>query len=435
MSTEIAARLAKIAREDGAIGAFWAIDPQAAAQVPPDGPLRGVALGVKDNLDVAGLPTTAGIAAFRGRIATADAPAVAGLRRAGAVILGKLAMHEGALGATTDTPGFGRCMNPLRPGFTPGGSSGGSGAAVAAGFVTLAIGTDTMGSVRIPAAYCGVVGLKPTAGLVSRHGVVPLSPSLDHVGMLAATPRLAAQGLEAMVGEDPADPMSRPTPPGWHAVPRAALHPATLRLGLPRPVQAAPMEPAIREAWDAAIATARGLGIAVSELALEGWDPGAARRAGLLLIEAEAAALHPALIEDPHAASPGFRAALAYGRDAGTTRLMRALFRLAEVRAAMLRALDACDALLLPTAPQRAFAHGTPAPADQADFCAPANIAGLPAIAFPWPAADGGLPCSMQLIGRPHEEAKLVALAEALGALSVQMDGSRAPPVIDANAR
>lgn len=414
MIAEIAARLAKIAREDGAIGAFWALDPRAATAIPTQGALMGVSLGVKDNLDVAGLPTTAGIAAFRHRLATQDAPAVAGLRRAGAVVLGKLAMHEGALGATTDTPGFGRCVNPLREAYTPGGSSGGSAAAVAAGFVALAIGTDTMGSVRIPAAYCGVVGLKPTAGLVSRRGVIPLSPSLDHVGMLAATPRLAAMGLEAMAGEDAADPMSRPTPQGWHAVPTAPLDFATLRLGLPLPVQAAPMEDAIRAAWVSAGDAARGLGMQVTPTPMHDWDPGAARRAGLLLIEAEAAALHADLIEDPAAASPGFRAALAYGRDAGTTRLMRAMFRITAVKAAMVRALDGCDALLLPSAPQRAFAHGTPAPADQADFCAPANMAGLPAIAFPWPAPDGGLPCSLQLIGRPYEEAKLVALAEAL---------------------
>jgi len=216
------------------------------------------------------------------------------------------------------------------------------------------------------------------------------------------------------VGEDPADPMSRPAPAGWHAVPRAPLRGAGLRLG--RPILDATMEPAIRAAWDAAATRARALGADVQDIAMPGWEPSAARRAGLLLIEAEAAALHPHLIEDANAASPGFRAALAYGRDAGTTRLMRAIFRLAEARGAMLRALDGCDALLLPTAPQRAFPHGTPAPADQADFCALANIAGLPAIAFPWPAADGGLPCSIQLIGRPHEEAKLVGLAEALTA-------------------
>jgi len=416
MKDDIAARLAKIAREDGTIGAFWALDPQAASRIVVEGKLSGVSLGVKDNVDVAGLPTTAGIAAFRHRIASSDAPAVAGLKRAGAVVLGKLAMHEGALGATTDTLGFGRCMNPLRAGYTPGGSSGGSGAAVAAGFTTLAIGTDTMGSVRIPAAYCGVVGLKPTSGLVSRRGVMPLSPSLDHVGMLAASPRLAAMGLEAMIGEDAADPASRPAPAGWHAVPPAQLNPSAPRLGLPQPVLDALMEDAIRVAWGGAIAHARDLGWQVGPISVVGWEPSAARRAGLLLIEAEAAALHAELIDDPQAATPDFRSALAFGRDAGTTRLMRAMFRIAEVRGAVLRALDTCDVLLLPTAPQRAFLHGTKVPPDQADFCAPANMAGLPAIAFPWPAADGGLPCSIQLIGRPYAEAQLVALAEALSA-------------------
>jgi len=403
-----------IAREDGAIGAFWSLDPTALTRPQAKGALSGVSVGVKDNLDVAGLPTSAGIAAFRGRIATTDALAVAMLRRAGAVILGKLAMHEGALGATTDTLGFGRCTNPRRTGFTPGGSSGGSAAAIAAGFVTLAIGTDTMGSVRIPAAYCGVVGLKPTRGLVSRSGVVPLSPTLDHVGMLAATPRMAALGLEAMVAEDATDSSSRPAPHGWRAVPDAVTNLSGLRLGLPQPVLDAPMEPAVRAAWEDAASRARSLGADVMPIAMPGWDPGVGRRAGLLLIEAEAAALHPQLIDDPAAASEGFRTALAYGRDAGAVRIVRALFRLAELRAATLRALDSCDALLLPTAPQRAFAHGTPAPADQADFCAPANVAGLPALAFPWPAADGALPCSIQLIGRAHSEALLVGLAEAL---------------------
>jgi aspartyl-tRNA(Asn)/glutamyl-tRNA(Gln) amidotransferase subunit A len=416
MSQDIAAQLEMIAREDPAIGAFWHVDHEAARHPAMAGALQGMTLGVKDNLDVAGMPTTAGIAAFRGRIAAQDAPAVAALRRAGAVILGKLAMHEGALGATTDTPGFGRCMNPLRAGFTPGGSSGGSAAAVAAGFVTLAIGTDTMGSVRIPAAYCGIVGLKPTAGLVPRHGVVPLSPSLDHVGMLAATPRLAARGLEAMVIEHAQDAASRPAPHGWRATPEAQPDPAALRFGLPQSVLDAPMEPAVRAAWEAAMARLRGLGATVAPIATPGWDPGAARRAGLLLIEAEGAALHAQVIDDPAAASEGFRAALAYGRDAGAVRVVRALFRIAEVRAAILRALDAVDVLLLPTAPQRAFAHDTPVPADQADFCAPANFAGLPALAFPWAAGDGGLPCSIQLIGRPHAEALLVGVAEALSA-------------------
>jgi len=397
---------AEIARRDATLGIFWHLAPQAAE----DGPLAGLSLAVKDNVDVRDMPTTAGLAAFAGRIATRDAPCVAGLRRAGAAILGKVAMHEGALGATTDAPRL--CHNPLRPGFTPGGSSGGSGAAVAAGFADLAIGTDTMGSVRIPAAYCGVVGLKPTAGLVSRSGVVPLSPRFDHVGMLAATPRRAAQGLEAMAGDDAADPAARPIPSGWHAVPRRAATVAGLRLGLPEPVGAAPMEAAVRAAWEAAAQLLRDLGASVAPVPVPGWDPSPTRRAGLLWIEAEAAALHEALIDDPAAATPAFRAALDYGRRLTGIRLARALFRLDEARAGVLRALDTCDALLLPTAPQRAFAHGTPAPPDQADFCAIANVAGLPALAMPWPAE--GLPASIQLIGRPHAEALLVSLAEAL---------------------
>jgi aspartyl-tRNA(Asn)/glutamyl-tRNA(Gln) amidotransferase subunit A len=403
--------IARIAARDGDLGIFWHLAPQ-----PPragvQGPLAGIPVAVKDNLDVAGMPTTAGFAAYASRVAQQDALAVAGLRRAGALILGKVAMHEGALGATTDTPRL--CHNPLRPGFTPGGSSGGSGAAVAAGFAELAIGTDTMGSVRIPAAYCGVIGLKPSAGLVSRRGVVPLSPTLDHVGTLAHTPRLAALGLETMVGDDPADPASRPTPAGWRAVP---LVPPTLQglcIGLPEPLLRAPMETAIRTAWDEAAQRLRDLGALVAPVAVPGWEPGTTRRAGLLVVEAEAAALHADLLADPTGTTPAFRAALTYGRDAGTVRLARALFRLSEVRAGAMRALDACDALLMPTAPQRAFAHGTPTPPDQADFTALANIAGLPAIALPWPA--DGLPASMQIVARSHAEALIVGLAEALSA-------------------
>lgn len=398
------------AARDAELGIFWHHAPQPGGT----GPLAGVTLAVKDNVDVAGMPTTAGFAAHVARVAGQDAPCVARLRAAGCTILGKVAMHEGALGATTDVPRL--CHNPLRPGFTPGGSSGGSSAAIAAGFADLAIGTDTMGSVRIPAAYCGVVGLKPTRGVVSRGGVVPLSLAFDHVGMLARTPRMAARGIEAMAGDDPSDPASRPLPTGWRAMPDTAPTLHGLRIGLPEPLHAAQVEAPLRAAWDAAARRLRDLGGLVAPVAVRGWDPAATRRAGLLLIEAEAAALHEALIADPTATTPVFRAALQYGRDAGTVRLARALFRLAEAEAGARRAIDACDVLLLPTAPQRAFPFGTPAPADQADFTALANIAGLPALALPWPAPDGGLPCSVQLIGRPYAEAVLVGLAEALSA-------------------
>ena len=364
-TSDIPALLSLIEQKDGAIGAFWQVDAEGALLAASQsnrrraegsllGPLDGVAVAVKDNVDVAGLQTTAGIAAYRQRIAATDAPAVAALRCGGAVIIGKAAMHEGALGATTDTPGFGRCMNPLRPGYTPGGSSGGSAAAVAAGFAELAVGTDTMGSVRLPAAYCGIVGLKPTSGLVSRSGVVPLSPRLDHVGILARTPQAAGMGLEAMVCHDDGDAESRPAPKGWCATATSPLDLSALRVGLPEPILGAPMEPAIRSAWEAAAAKLRRMGA------------------------------------------------------------VQALFRLAEVRGCALRALDECDVLLMPTAPQRAFPHGTPAPVDQADFTALANIAGLPSIAIPWASDDEGLPCSVQITGRPYAEHLVIGIAEAL---------------------
>lgn len=400
---------AEIAARDAAIGAFWHLDPSPRGGA--SGPLAGVAVAVKDNIAVAGVPWTAGLAVHRGRIAAADAPCVAALRAAGAVILGKTAMDEGALGATGDAPGFPLCRNPLDLARSPGGSSGGSAAAVAAGFVRMAVGTDTMGSVRIPAAYCGVVGLKPTAGLIGRSGVEPLSNTLDTVGAIAVTAEEAGRLLEALVARDDDDPQWRPAPAGWCAT--GIPLPRGLRIGVAQPGVAVPVEDAVAAGVATARARLRDADITLVDARLPRWDPGATRRAGLLLSEAEGAATHTALLDDPAAASPTYRAALAYGRDAGAIRIVRALDRLAQARAAAFAALETCDALLMPTTPQRAFLHGSPAPADQADFTALANAAGLPAIAAPMPAADG-LPASVQLVGRPHAEAVLVALAALL---------------------
>jgi len=400
---------AGIAARDAAIGAFWHLDPSPRGRAA--GPLAGVAVAVKDNIAVAGMPWTAGLAAYRGRVAASDAPCVAALRASGAVILGKTAMDEGALGATGVAPGFPPCRNPRDLARSPGGSSGGSAAAVAAGFVRMAVGTDTMGSVRIPAAYCGVVGLKPTAGLIGRSGVEPLSDMLDTVGAIAATAEDAGRLLEALVARDEDDPQWRPAPAGWRATGAVPLH--GLRIGIARPGVAVVCEDAVSAGVAVASARLREAGVTLADAPLPAWDPGATRRAGLLLAEAEAAASHATLLDDPAAASPAYRAALAYGRDAGAIRIVRALGRLARARAAAFAALDACDVLLMPTAPQRAFLHGAPAPADQADFTALANAAGLPAIAVPIPAADG-LPASVQLLGRPHAEALLVALGALL---------------------
>ena len=150
------------------------------------GVLDGIPIALKDNIDVAGMPTTNGLGGLP-RMADTDAAVTQRLRRAGAIILGKLNMHEAALGGTTDNPHHGRTHNPYRMGFSPGGSSGGSGAAVAAGLCAAALGTDTAGSIRLPASYCGVVGFKPTYQRVSMQGIVPLHRRLDHVGPLTRT--------------------------------------------------------------------------------------------------------------------------------------------------------------------------------------------------------------------------------------------------------
>jgi aspartyl-tRNA(Asn)/glutamyl-tRNA(Gln) amidotransferase subunit A len=190
--------LARIALHNPALNAYLWVDAprslalaresqQRWAQGRPLSPWDGLPIAIKDNVDVQGWPCSAGTAADRDRRPTTDAPVVQQLRALGMVVLGKLNMHEGALGATNRNPTFGDCINPWRAGFTPGGSSGGSAAAVRAQLCAAAIGTDTMGSVRVPASYCGVTAYKPSAGVVSNAGVVPLCHMLDTVGWLTAS--------------------------------------------------------------------------------------------------------------------------------------------------------------------------------------------------------------------------------------------------------
>lgn len=376
------------------------------------GPLDGIPIAIKDNIDVAGMPTTVGIAAYRDRRPARDAAVIAQLRAAGAVILGKLNLHEGALGATTDNPTYGRCENPRVPGATPGGSSGGSGAAVAGGLVVIALGTDTMGSVRIPAAYCGTWGLKPTKGLVGTSGLAYLSWTLDTIGPLARTPEDLALAIRAMAGADPSDPRSVATSEGWDPTPvKTSLK--GLVLGRPSVVDSVPCEPEVRAAYDALLARAAAEGAILKDVAIDGWDTGKARRAGLLISEAEAGSLLGHDLDTlGDGFSDGFRKFLDYGRKAPGERIAAAYFALDRLGLAARQALDGVDALILPTAPQRAFMHGAPAPADQADFTALANIAGLPAVAFPLPGADK--PNSAQLVGRAFEEGRLLGMAKAL---------------------
>lgn len=358
----------------------------------------GMAIAVKDNIDVAGLSTGAGLGRA-GPVTEQDAAVVRILRGAGVTLIGKTRLDEAALGGTGDNPHHGRTANPCMPGCSPGGSSSGSAAAVAAGLCPAALGTDTLGSVRIPAAYCGLVGLKPTRGLLPMAGVVPLSRTLDHVDILANSVDLAAQVLALLTG---------PASQRGHGL---------LRVGVPDALDAVAVEPALVAAFEATMRRLAAVGWTVERCAVPGWHPAATRRAGLLLLEAEGAVEYAGLLAtDDRALSAGLRALLTFGRDCGTGRLVRALHVLQDATTGLCRALKTHEVLATPTVPAPAFAWADGAPDHQADLTALPNFGGQPAISVPGTLPDGR-PWGLQLIGRAGAEWRLLEAARTVEAL------------------
>lgn len=398
------AQYEEIARRDPELHAYIALDD--APAVPPTGasPLAGSTFAAKDNFDVAGLPTAAGLRALA-RPAPRDAAVVARLRAAGLHCLGKLNMHPMALGASNHNRDYGDCVHPAHPGYTAGGSSGGSAAAVAAGLCGLALGTDTMGSVRIPAAYCGVAGFKPSHETLGLDGVVPLCRWLDHAGILARRVEDIVAALR--IAAPHAAPL--PAPAGrWRigVVRNAAEHGATAE---------------VLAAYDSALANlARRPELECVPVRIEGLDLGAIRRAGLLLCEAE---LHPLLAtlvaQQPEALPADLLAMMRYIERKTALDLGRALATATQAGEQLDAWTAPFDALLLPTAPQVAFRMDGPVPANQADFTALANMNGAPAISLPLPVAAGGFPVGLQAIGRRGHDHALLQFAGWLeGALA-----------------
>jgi len=418
------ASLARIEARDGALRAFIRVmrdEALAAARASderrragaPKGALDGIPIAIKDNIDVAGVPTSGGIRHYRDSIAREDAFVIGRLRDAGAVILGKLNMHEAALGATGDNPWFGRCENPHRAGYTPGGSSSGSGAAVAAGLARAALGTDTLGSVRVPASYCGTAGFKPTYGLVSTRGVMPLSWTLDHVGFLA--PRAADLELlfDACAGFDREWAYARRGP--RFLSPKRA-HPGDLHgLRLGKPALSTALEPDVPSAWKGAIDALAALGATIVEVELAGYDFTRMRREGLLVSEVEGATFHKEALErDPEGFSAELRSMLAFGAKQTAVRAAQARRRLADVRVIARRAFAGIDAMILPTTPQAAFPFSRAVPVDQADLTGFANIVGIPAGCVPFGKSRDGLPLSVQVLAPAFEDRLVLDVLAAL---------------------
>jgi amidase len=361
------------------------------ARLDPAGP--GVRLAVKDCIDVVGLPTTVGcpVIAERARPADQDAAVVAAARRSGAQIAGKTNLTELCWSALGTNAWSGMPTNPLDPGRVPGGSSSGSAVAVATGEADVALGTDTGGSVRIPAACCGVVGLKTTWGRVPVQGVYPLASSLDTVGPLGADVAAVELGMRLIE-------------PGF------AAGSCELRVARVRPVTGPEIDPAVDAAVDAALAAA---GIETTETA--DLDIAAANEAGNLLIDVEAYQVNAYLMPDLARLSPYNQrnlreAATVTGEQAAAANQARA-----AVREWFARQLARHPVLALPTL------VGAPPLVDGprislTALTMPANIAGLPALALPVPGGPAGLPASLQLIAPPGGEERLIALARVIEA-------------------
>jgi AtzE family amidohydrolase len=445
-ATELArAALARIRALDPQVNAFTAItEAQALADAArvdaaiargeSPGPLAGVPFAAKNLFDIAGVVTLAGSIIERDRPPAAhDAFAVAGLRRAGAVCVGALNMDEYAYGFTTENSHYGPCRNPHDTARVAGGSSGGSGAAVAAGLVPVSLGTDTNGSIRVPASLCGLFGLKPTYGRLSRRGAYPFVPSLDHVGPFARTVADLAAAYDAMQGVDPADPAQARRPPAFAgdawSVPLRGLRVA--RLGGHFRGSGLPMVQAAADRVAAALGAA-------AEVELP--DAAAARAAAFLITSAEGAQGHLADLRtraadfEPLTRDRLLAGALLPAQWVLHAQRLRSLFR---AQAAAL--LDSWDILVAPATPSPATPIGQellhlgdrtlPLRPNFGVYTQPISCIGLPVLAVPVlavPVADAGagLPVGVQLIAAPWQEQTLLRAAAML-----EREGICAAPV------
>jgi aspartyl-tRNA(Asn)/glutamyl-tRNA(Gln) amidotransferase subunit A len=412
--------LARIEKRDSALNAFITVMSESAleearaadvalARGEWRGPLHGIPVALKDLIDTAGVSTTAASALYKERVSGADAEVVRRLREAGAIILGKNNLHEFAYGGSSLVSHFGEVRNPRDETRIAGGSSGGSAAAVVAGMALAAIGTDTAGSIREPAALCGCVGLKPTYGRVSARGVIPLSASLDHVGPLTASVEDAAIVLQAIAGYDPADITSVNVPVADY-VSGLKESVKSVRAGVPREYFFDDLDKEVAVAVEEALRVIRGL---VSEIKDVRLDVPTDRT----LQAAESWAVHKENVErSPELYQAETLRRLRTGEKISAAEYMQRRRELEEARRAITAVFSDVDVLITPTMPMPAPAieelKANPEQLRPAELrllrnTRPFNVWGLPAISVPCGFTKGGLPIGLQIAG-PHWREDLV---------------------------
>ncbi len=409
--------LDRIGKYDGALHSFITVAPNqamAAARAAEAelmqgkwrGPLHGVPIGLKDNIDTAGVRTTGGSEVFEHRIPLQDAEVARRLEDAGAILLGKQNLTEFAYGGDSSVTYFSTIRNPWNTDRSPGGSSGGPGAAMAADFCYGTLGTDTAGSVRIPAAYCGVVGLKPTYGRVSTRGVMTLSYTLDHVGPLTKTVEDTALMMNVIAGYDPDDPTTanQPVPDYTAALDKSV---AGLRLGIPRNPYFGSLGPEVDTAIKAALALVTAMTDGTRDVTL---PPGAN---SAQVWGPEAYTFHePYITATPEKYQPATRRAVTGGAEVTSVDYAKALRAVAVARQQVQKLFEGVDLLITPTMQQPpGLIDENPIPGY--NNCSPFDVYGLPAISLPCGFTASGLPIGLQIIGAPFAEEKVLALAYA----------------------
>jgi aspartyl-tRNA(Asn)/glutamyl-tRNA(Gln) amidotransferase subunit A len=385
------------------------------------GPLHGIPIALKDLYDTKGVRTAAGSKILWDRVPDEDSAVTTLLRAAGAISLGKTNTHEFAYGVTTNNPHFGATRNPWNPDCIPGGSSGGSGAAVAAGMAAMAMGSDTGGSIRIPAALCGTVGLKATHGRVSTAGVIPLSWTLDHAGPLTRTVEDAALVLNAIAGYDPNDAMTVPMPVDDYTRDLAAGV-RGLRLGVPRAGFFEAIDPEVARAVEEAIGVYRTLGATVEDM--DGTALWNARQAVSDIMLADARHYHAAWLRDrPEEYGEDVRDRLMRRTDMSADEFIAAMRVRAAVTVETARLMTRYDGLLLPTtripappiAGQTIIIDGQEvfAPNILTSNTNPFNLPGMPALSLPCGFTAAGLPIGLQVVTRRWDEVTALRIAAA----------------------